>query len=447
MNRFSEALKENLFCFPVSGDEHILYAPFHGLVLSVNAAFKKTLVKAIQGDAKSLATLGTQSQTLSALCSCPPSLHQKLHPQWPKAFKPTSLTLFLTHNCTLRCRYCYCFGGQGETMPWMLAEKAIRLVSGNAATNQATSVGLSLHGGDVGACWDLFTKTVDFTRTRCRELGLEPRIGLGTNAFYSEAQASYIAENINDATVSLDGLPPIHDMYRCQPNGQPTSSEVLRTIAIFDRLGFRYSVRMTVLADTVEQLPESVEFICTHSKSKQIRAEPLYLRGRATGEHLQPPSAEPFIAKFREARAIAEQHGRILSYSGARMDTITNTFCSYNQPTFGVTPNGDITCCYEVLHLSDPLCGHFFYGHIDPATGAVRIDPRRIENIRNEAVPRKEGCQDCFCVAHCAGDCAAKTMNTPGNSGALPDRCVITRELTKDQVRAVLEKGMQTMAD
>ncbi len=197
---------------------------------------------------------------------------------------------------------------------------------------------------------------------------------------------------------------------------------------------------MTILSDTVEQFPESVRFICKHSKAKRIRAEPLYIRGRAAGKRLNPPSPSIFVTKFRKAREVAKKYARVLAYSGARLDTLTSTFCSYTAPTFGVTPEGFITCCYEVLQSSDPLANQFFYGRVDNKSRTFQIDLKKIDNIRRTALKVRELCKDCFCVWHCAGDCAAKTLHTYTNSKSLTDRCLITRELTKDQLLATLFK-------
>jgi uncharacterized protein len=442
--RFTDVLQGSLYCIQISENRHILYAPLHGLALLVNDTYRRTLVASLK-DSEALNILGVETRILKELTSMPPQAEKLIPSSWTQEFRPNSLTLFLTHKCTLRCRYCYCFGGRGKTMPLTLTQKAINIAAKNAADMGKQTFNLSFHGGDVGACWDLFTRTVSYTQERCVKLGLKTSISLGTNAFYTEQQASYIAHNMNNATVSLDGAPDCHDRYRCRSDGSPSSPEILRTLSIFDSCGFSYAIRMTVLADTVEQLPENVEFICTHSQAKQIRAEPMYLRGRAAlaDSVLRPPPPEQFVTQFKRARKIAQDYDRVLSYSGVRLGRIECTFCSHTEPTFGVTPEGNLTSCYEVLQPSDFLWDHFTYGQIDSKTGEMHIQHDSIRKIREAAVQKRENCRDCFCYTNCAGDCAAKATNLLEDDGAIPDRCHITRSLTIDELQTLLEKGGQ----
>ena len=436
--RFKDIVQGSLYCIKKSENQYILYAPLHGLALLVNDTYRRALVTSLQSGGVN--TLGIEKRIIKELTTIPPQAEISIPPNWNQEFKPTSLTLFLTHKCTLRCRYCYCFGGKGKTMPQTLARKAIDIATKNTSDMKMQTFNLSFHGGDVGACWDLFTNTVSYARERCAKLGLKTTISLGTNAFYTEKQATYIAQNIDNATVSLDGAPDCHDKYRCQPDGSPSSPDILRTLSIFNSFAFNYAIRMTVLQDTIEQLPNNVDFICAHSQAKQIRAEPMYLRGRAALENsaLSPPVPEQFVTQFKRARKIAQDHNRVLSYSGSRLGRIECSFCSHTDPTFGVTPEGNLTSCYEVLQPSDSLWDHFTYGQIDSKTGEMHIKYESIRKIRETVIQKRESCRDCFCYSNCAGDCAAKATNPLEDDGSIPDRCYITRHLTIDDLQTML---------
>jgi uncharacterized protein len=144
---------------------------------------------------------------------------------------------------------------------------------------------------------------------------------------------------------------------------------------------------------------------------------------------------------FREARAVAKEHGRLLEYSGARLSGVFGSFCSYPSPTFGVTPEGNLTCCYEILHPEDPLSPLFFYGRMPADGSSITVDQARVGAIRALARLRRVDCARCFCVLACAGDCAAKVTDTALSTDEAPGRCRITRALVHDMLLAILAGG------
>lgn len=84
------------------------------------------------------------------------------------------LTLFLTNSCTLHCAYCYASAGKShEQMPWPLAKASLDFALRRALERENKVAKLAIHGGDVGACWPLFVKTVEYFKDRCRRLGLK----------------------------------------------------------------------------------------------------------------------------------------------------------------------------------------------------------------------------------------------------------------------------------
>lgn len=433
----SRPLSKNVFLVSRDGGRPILYAPLQGVVLEVNDSYVDRFSAALQGDADAAAALGLAVSTIEKLVTTPEDVQRRLHPHWPGSFEPASATLFLTHRCTLRCAYCYCHGGQGPEMPWPVLERAVRFAANNAC-RQKRDLHLSFHGGDVGACWPLFQDCVSFVEKLCADLGIRPVLALGTNGFYARDQAEYIAEHVVGATVSLDGTPDLHDAFRATASGRPSSARVLDSIRIFEAAGLDYSIRMTITRDSLPRLSECVEFICQNTRARMIRAEPLYCRGRAAKEGLVPPDAGDFVERFRAAGEVAANMGRSLTYSGARFSGVFGSFCSYPSPTFGVTPEGNLTCCYEVLHPDDPLHEHFFYGHIPADGSSVIVDEERVAAIRARAAERQEACAHCFCVFACAGDCAAKVADASFPDAGLSSRCRITRALMCDMLVSAL---------
>jgi uncharacterized protein len=213
----------------------------------------------------------------------------------------------------------------------------------------------------------------------------------------------------------------------------------MKTMEHFDQVKFRYAMRSTITAESVSRMDEIAHFLCTNSAAKRIQMEPMFPRGRAESGDVRAPDAHEFIDNFRKARNVAAGFGRTLSYSGARLDVLTNVFCKACGDSAVVTPSGDITSCYEVADAKDPLAPVFFFGRYDLQTRSFAVDEQRRARLFDLSVLDKPRCQDCFCKWHCAGDCPAKVLHAESAATRdLPDRCLINRELTKDQLVAAL---------
>jgi uncharacterized protein len=208
----------------------------------------------------------------------------------------------------------------------------------------------------------------------------------------------------------------------------------MQTLHRFDEAGFGYGIRVTVTADMISKMADSVDFIFTHFRTPNIQMEPAYLIGRWK----DAPTAETqeFIEAFRAAQARARKHGRSIFFSAARAGMLTNHFCSVSRDSFALSPDGTVSSCFEAFSEQQPLADIFFYGR--PADGrpeGYQFDMDRLQNLRNQSVDRRAHCSGCFAKWSCAGDCYYKALVVNGGGEfAGTDRCHITRELTIDQI-------------
>lgn len=432
-----KVLRPGIYAVRVAERKPIVYVPLQGVVLQGNDALCKIFEGHNTPAPKVLSELGLTENQFATFCKAPQEGQAYLEPRWPDTFEPTNVTLFLTQACTMSCSYCYCHGGRGNSMPWERAKAALDLTIENARRLKR-NFSLNLHGGDVGACWPLFQACVGYVEKQCGT-ALPYNISLGTNGLYSEEQVRYICEHTQSATVSIDGPPEVHDRFRRTVSGKPTAIAILKTVKIMEETGYQFSFRMTVTAGAVERLPESVEFLCAKCAVKVIRAEPMYERGRAQDQALLSPDPWTFIRAFRQARKVAASHKRVLSYSGARVGGLACSFCSYPNPTFGVTHDGNLTSCYEVLHAADPLRDSFFYGSLE-CDGRLTLDWERVRRIRRGALELRNNCLNCFCAFSCAGGCAVKMLDRRSSRKTVSARCIISRELTSDLLMELVEQ-------
>lgn len=434
----SRALSAEIFAIPIDQGRYIIYAPlrkaaFVGNTRVVN--FLADLKAGVLDDSTDPdGSLAELLRRLEIIGAGPEELPAKACHGDPQ---PTGVTLFLTTACNLRCTYCYASAGDapGRFMSLEVARRGIDFVADNARKCNEDCFEVAYHGGgEPTVHWPVMTGSLEYAREKAAKLNLECRSYLATNGVLNDEQADWIIANLDGASLSFDGSPSEHDKHRLTVLGQGSSHRVMRTLRHFDAAGFPYGVRVTVTADQIPHLPQSIEFICTHFEAERIQVEPSYKLGRWR----TAPSAETgeFIAAFRAAQECASRHGREVFFSAARLGTLTNHFCAVSQDNFCLSPDGNVSACYEAFSEDGPWAKVFFYGRPDVA-GGYQFDIPVLENLRKQAVEHREFCQGCYAKWTCAGDCYHKSLTVSGNGEfAGSERCHITRELTKDQILA-----------
>jgi len=433
----SEGGINNVFVIPFAENRFIVYLPLSGILFKANTAAVNLFYKALAGDSMAQEKLSL-SQDLVARIKKENTDHQTIVPGSVQ-FTPTMVNLFLTTDCSMRCVYCYASGGESRiNIKKEFVEVAISEIIKNAKTHKSPGIVVNFHGGgDIAVVWPLLEEITCYIKDKARENHLNTEFSAGLNGVLSDYQRKWIIDNIQSITLSLDGDEEIQNRLRPMKNGHPSFDIVDKTLKYFDTHNYNYAIRTTVTADTVDHLDRIIAFICSHYTVKRIKAEPVYIQGRANRYNVSMPDEEKFIKNFLKAKKIAAGVGKELLYSGARFEILTSSFCKATGASFGVTPEGYISSCYEVLDKNDPASDIFFYGKIEE--GQIKIDQYKLDNLQKFIVTSKEKCRNCFAKFHCAGDCPVKSVLSTSDNKTSNYRCIINRELTKQQLLEAIE--------
>ncbi len=439
------ALPDDLFVIP-DGERFLLYAPFTLGVASVNGAALRMLeqVKAGGGsfdvfDAGFLADLVGAGILVGRD-------HARARLPFPRkdTFDPEGLTLFLTTRCTLACTYCYASAGdRPSTMSWDTARSGLDWMFRHARARGRDHVSVMFHGGgEVTIARALLEQCVAYARAEAAAQGMTLTTSAGLNGVMTGALLEWVITHIDNATVSLDGLPEVHNAQRPLVNGKGSFDVIAAALRRMDEAGFPYGLRVTVTRLGLPRMAESVDFMCRHFRAPVIQLEPVFPSGRARANDLTSPDPREFVRQFRAARQIAQTYGRELKYSGARFGTITNKFCQVSDDLLALTPEGFLSSCYEVGQQDDPRADTFFYGRLNQHTRELDVDMKKVIRLRTLTVEHKSSCDECFCRWSCGGECSAK-LALAGDAWNASDspRCIVNRELTLDQMKDYLERG------
>lgn len=433
-------LTAELFLIPLDAGRHLVYAPLRRAAFIANAPLTNALVDLQEGGAEGIDPgLIDFLKRLSIVEGEP---EQPPITRFAGTPKPTQVTLFLTTACNLRCTYCYASAGDTplKSMKLETAQRGIDFVATNAEQTPERHFEIAYHGGgEPTVNWSVLTESFAYAQELADQRGLTLSAAAASNGVLRDDQIDWIIAHLaGGVSVSYDGLPEAHDRHRLTLLGQGSSHRVAHTLRRFDEADYPYGVRVTVTRDQIARLPASIEYICENFHPGRIQVEPSYQLGRWAGA----PSAETedFIEAFREAQLRARHHGREICYSAARLDSLTNHFCGITQDSFALTPDGNVSACYEAFSEDNPFRDIFFYGAPSEADAGYRFELPVIDHLRNQSVENRAFCQGCYAKWHCAGDCYHKSLSINGRvefQGS--ERCHITRELLKDEILTRIE--------
>jgi uncharacterized protein len=432
-----------LFSIPYN-DYFIVYAPLRRLALLVNANVVNLLyqIKSSRGsfqlNAKAKKALKPFIQL--GLLSSRSNAESRVA---ASSYAPNCVTLFLTTKCNLRCIYCYASGGERKraVIPLEICKAAIDLAVRNALGNKQQVFEVNFHGGgEPTIAWSELTKSVEYALEQAKKNGIRVEFTIASNGVISRNKINWIIKHINGLSISLDGLEETQDSQRPMVDGRGTFQQVMATLLRMDTDRFPYSIRSTVTSTSTAKMAAFTDYIGRRCRPKQLHFEPTFICGRCKSFDVEAPLADEFIEGFRESTIIGERYGIPLVYSGARLENITNSFCRAAGESFCVTPDGDVTSCYEVCSREDPRSEVFFYGKYDAETKRFNIAQDKIAYLKKRTVDNLPFCADCYCKYHCAGDCLVKSTDT-NNIFEITNtiRCKINRSLTLDQIIKVLK--------
>lgn len=423
-------------------DKYIVYRPLTKLAFFANAALVNRIAGTINTP-PSLSEAERASPWYKFLESIhfwePGPLNEKAEENPP--FAPVACVLCMTTACNFRCTYCYANGGAGKIRKLSpeLGFRAIDQVHNNALESGEKQFTVSFHGGGEPTLpFKNFQRLVEYSRKK----ELPCRIELTSNGYWEREKRAWILDNIDHLSLSFDGIAPVQNRQRPLAGGRGTFAKVMETIQALDECGLAYGIRLTVTDPSIEALPESISFLCTATNCRAFQAEPAFQTGRARDNSEGLENNHLFATAFMAAYDIATEFGRHLYYSGSRPWVITDDFCLARRKALVVTPDGELTSCYEVSGREHPLFPIFHFGELTKE-GTLRINETARQNYCHLISERKKICESCFCYWHCAGDCPVKVIGQEQGSHLLfSERCSLNRLLTKELlIRYLTDSG------
>lgn len=165
-----------------------------------------------------------------------------------------NINIWLTKRCNLQCAYCYeGISKETESISKIICDKIVTYIQ---KLNE--SVNIRFHGGEPLLEYD----KLQYLYIKLKENKNIKTFGLTTNGLMLDTKKiDFLSESMNDFSISIDGTRNVHDKYRKDAMGKGTYDKVCKVIPkILEKKPYARA-RMTITADTVPYLYESVESI------------------------------------------------------------------------------------------------------------------------------------------------------------------------------------------
>jgi len=326
-------------------------------------------------------------------------------------------TLCLTHNCNLRCAYCYAGAKSARRMTWEVARQAIdfgfqQTLQSAAQLGGPPRAQLGFFGGEPLLEWDLLQRSTDYALARASHDGIVLKRTVTTNmTLLDAAKAAWLRESGFHVGLSLDGNAAMHDALRRCPDGRGSHEAAAAALVFFRGTNPNGEVIIVVDPRNVQHLADSVEWLLEQD-IRSISLNPnFYIPWPAAALAVWRDACDRigdlYLARYRRGVPVRVNviDGKIRTHLKEGYDACDQ--CGFGEREVAVAPSGNLYPCERIVgdDTNEALrIGNVFDG-FDAAQRA------RVMAGRGNAV---EACNDCELRSRCMNWCSCINYATTG---------------------------------
>lgn len=325
-----------------------------------------------------------------------------------------ALCLHVSHDCNLRCTYCFAstgdFGTGRKTMPPEIAKKAIDFVIEKSAGRE--NIEVDFFGGEPLMAMETVRQTVEYARSIEQAHHKHFRFTITTNGVgLNEEIDAYINKEMGNCVLSLDGRKQINDRTRLTRTGAgsydiivPKFKKLLETRGDKD-----YYVRGTFTQANLDFSEDVIHMADLGFDS--ISVEPV-VSAPGTDYELRKEDLPKIFAEY-EKLAAEMLRRKDFNFFHFNVDLSQGPCvikrmrgCGAGCEYVAVTPEGDIYPCHQFVGNPDYLMGNISDGTFDMSIS----DRFSALNIYT-----REDCKTCWARFYCSGGCSASNLLVNGD--------------------------------
>lgn len=329
-----------------------------------------------------------------------------------------SLCVHISHDCNLRCGYCFAdegaYHGKREYMSVEVGRAAIDFLI--ARSGKRHNLEMDFFGGEPLMNYDVLKDMVEYGKERAKEAGKEFKFTVTTNGLLlDDEKIEYLDREMDNVVMSLDGRREINDAVRKTSNGKGSFDLIADK---FRRFAEKRGEKSHYLRGTFTSLnPDFSKDVLYMADMgfEQISVEPVVL----PADHPLAIKEEQLPVVLKEYEILAQEYvkrrknGKWFSFFHFALDLDGGpcfkkriTGCGAGSEYMAVAPNGDIYPCHQFVGEKEYLIGNVKSGILDEG---IR------DRISRSTVFTKKECEDCWAKYLCSGGCNANAVHFSGD--------------------------------
>lgn len=322
-----------------------------------------------------------------------------------------SLCLNISHDCNLRCRYCFAgsghFGGDRTLMTAEIGKRAVDFLLENSKERRHCE--LDFFGGEPLMNKKTVEQVLAYGKEAAARRNKEIKFTLTTNALLLDQETTDFLNRENISVVlSLDGRPAVNDAMRLTVAGAGGSYDHIQPkISSFveSRNNENYFVRGTYTRNNLDFSRDVLHL--ADLGYKYISVEPVVgspdddwsLRERDLPVLFQEYEelVKQYVSRMREGRGFDFFHFNLdLNHGPCLPKRLSG--CGAGYEYMAVTPEGDLFPCHQFVGKNKFKLGTVWDGIQNMAM---------VCEFRDAHIYNKNKCRDCWAKFHCGGGCHA----------------------------------------
>ncbi|KGM97041.1 radical SAM protein [Clostridium novyi A str. 4552] len=332
-----------------------------------------------------------------------------------------ALCLNVTHDCNLRCKYCFAdegkYHGARKVMSPEVGKKAIDFVIAHSGPRK--NIEVDLFGGEPLIAIKEIKEIIAYAREQEKIHNKVIRFTMTTNALLlNDEIMEYMDKEMGNIVLSIDGRKEVNDNTRIRVNGSGTYDSILPKIKeMVDKRdkSKQYYVRGTFTRDNTDFYYD-VKHLADLG-FKEVSVEPVVLPDEhelSLREEDLPTIFENYdllykdmLKRYEEGREFKFYHFNI-DLQGGPCVYKRISGCGAGHEYIAVTPDGDIYPCHQFVGNED-----FKIGTIYDEDEKLNFDIAK--EFKEAHIYNKPKCRDCWAKFYCSGGCQANNYNFNGD--------------------------------
>lgn len=325
-----------------------------------------------------------------------------------------AMCLNMTHDCNLRCEYCFAsqgtYNGEKAFLSFETGKKAFDFLVKSSGKRRNLEV--DFFGGEPLMNFETIKKLVDYGRSLEKDNDKHFRFTITTNGvLLDEDKINYINENMDNVVLSIDGRKETNDRMRKTINERGSYEVIINNFKNFvSKRGTKdYFARGTYTSYNLD-FSEDVKHMREAGFDK-ISVEPVVASPEENyalkEEHIDilkkeyEKLAEYFVESCNTDKKFQFFHFNI-ELDGGPCIYKRSIGCGAGTEYVAVTPSGELYPCHQFVGQEE-----FIIGNVDEGITNEKI----VKMFSNVSVDEKPLCKYCWAKYYCSGGCHANAYN------------------------------------